>query len=106
VWSLAFVLGFSNGWWSALAQIESGGNDCAVGYRGEVSRYQILPACGGATLPQRPIEAAWLRPVGCSVVMRIAPSFLRGAFAISDGFGILYLVERSRTGFATEQTSI
>ncbi|MBU6411147.1 MAG: hypothetical protein KGR98_12240 [Verrucomicrobia bacterium] len=29
--------------WSALAMIESGNNDRAVGERGEVSRYQILP---------------------------------------------------------------
>ena len=29
--------------WSALSMIESGDNDRAVGPRGEVSRYQILP---------------------------------------------------------------
>jgi hypothetical protein len=30
--------------WDALAMIESGDNDHAIGPRGEVSRYQILPA--------------------------------------------------------------
>ena len=29
--------------WAALSQIESGDNDKAVGKRGEISRYQILP---------------------------------------------------------------
>ena len=29
--------------WAALAEIESGGNDYAVGNVGEVSRYQIRP---------------------------------------------------------------
>lgn len=29
--------------WSALSMIESGNNDCAIGSRGEISRYQIRP---------------------------------------------------------------
>jgi hypothetical protein len=29
--------------WSALSQIESGDDDCAVGAAGEVSRYQVRP---------------------------------------------------------------
>ena len=29
--------------WSALSQIESGDDDCAVGAEGEISRYQIKP---------------------------------------------------------------
>jgi hypothetical protein len=38
--------------WSALAMIESGGRDAAIGSHGEISRYQIRPALwrGGSRL--------------------------------------------------------
>ena len=29
--------------WTALAMLESGGDDCTIGHAGEVSRYQISP---------------------------------------------------------------
>jgi hypothetical protein len=42
VWA-AVSTAFGMDRWSALSMLESGNNDYAVGQRGEVSRYQILP---------------------------------------------------------------
>lgn len=41
--AMAPVSAFGMDRWSALSMIESGDNDRAVGLRGEVSRFQILP---------------------------------------------------------------
>jgi len=38
--------------WAALSQIESGDNDKAVGRKGEISRYQILPDVWTAFAPE------------------------------------------------------
>jgi len=43
--------------WAALSMIESGDNDHAIGARGEVSRYQILPALWPGGNPQNGQEA-------------------------------------------------
>lgn len=43
--------------WSALSMLETGNNDYAVGQRGEVSRYQILPALWPGGDPQNHQEA-------------------------------------------------
>jgi len=43
--------------WEALSMIESGDNDHAIGQRGEVSRYQILPALWPGGNPQNEQEA-------------------------------------------------
>ena len=43
--------------WSALSMLESGNNDYAVGQRGEVSRYQILPNLWPGGNPQNHQEA-------------------------------------------------
>ena len=43
--------------WEALSMIESGDNDHAIGQRGEVSRYQILPALWPGGNPQNGQEA-------------------------------------------------
>jgi hypothetical protein len=40
--------------WEALAMIESGKNDCAIGSVGEVSRYQIRPEFWPGGNPQNP----------------------------------------------------
>lgn len=45
--------------WAALSQIESGDNDKAVGKRGEISRYQILPDVWAAFAPDK---ANWENP--------------------------------------------
>lgn len=45
--------------WAALSQIESGDNDKAVGKRGEISRYQILPDVWAAFAPE---NANWQNP--------------------------------------------
>jgi hypothetical protein len=42
--------------WAALSQIESGDNDSAVGKKGEISRYQILPDVWAAFAPD---DANW-----------------------------------------------
>jgi hypothetical protein len=38
--------------WAALSQVESGDNDKAVGRKGEISRYQILPDVWEAFAPE------------------------------------------------------
>lgn len=43
--------------WSALSMLESGNNDRAVGQRGEVSRFQILPTLWPGGNPQNRQEA-------------------------------------------------
>jgi hypothetical protein len=43
--------------WSALSMLESGNNDYAVGQRGEVSRFQILPTLWPGGDPQNRQEA-------------------------------------------------
>jgi len=43
--------------WSALSMLESGNNDYAIGQRGEISRYQILPALWPGGNPQNGQEA-------------------------------------------------
>lgn len=43
--------------WSALSMLESGNNDYAVGQRGEVSRFQILPTLWPGGNPQNRTEA-------------------------------------------------
>ncbi|HZF02230.1 MAG TPA: hypothetical protein VE344_10080 [Methylomirabilota bacterium] len=43
--------------WSALSMLESGDNDHAVGQRGEVSRYQILPKLWPGGNPRNGQEA-------------------------------------------------
>ncbi len=43
--------------WDALSMIESGDNDRAVGHRGEVSRFQILPALWPGGDPRNEQEA-------------------------------------------------
>jgi hypothetical protein len=45
--------------WTALSQIESGDNDKAVGRKGEISRYQILPDVWAAFAPE---TANWQNP--------------------------------------------
>jgi hypothetical protein len=45
--------------WGALSQIESGDNDKAVGRKGEISRYQILPDVWAAFAPE---TANWQNP--------------------------------------------
>jgi hypothetical protein len=45
--------------WAALSQIESGDNDKAVGKKGEISRYQILPDVWAAFAPE---NANWQNP--------------------------------------------
>ena len=45
--------------WAALSQIESGDNDKAIGKRGEISRYQILPDVWAAFAPDK---ANWENP--------------------------------------------
>jgi hypothetical protein len=45
--------------WAALSQIESGDNDKAVGKKGEISRYQILPDVWAAFAPE---NANWENP--------------------------------------------
>jgi len=43
--------------WEALSMIESGDNDHAIGSRGEVSRYQILPTLWPGGNPRNEQEA-------------------------------------------------
>src|SRR5271156_4592117 len=43
--------------WDALSMIESGYNDHAIGQRGEVSRFQILPTLWPGGNPQNEQEA-------------------------------------------------
>lgn len=43
--------------WEALSMIETGDNDRAIGQRGEVSRFQILPALWPGGNPQNEQEA-------------------------------------------------
>jgi hypothetical protein len=43
--------------WSALSMLESGNNDYAIGHRGEVSRFQILPTLWPGGNPQNRAEA-------------------------------------------------
>ena len=45
--------------WAALSQIESGDNDKAVGKKGEISRYQILPDVWSAFAAE---NANWENP--------------------------------------------
>jgi len=45
--------------WAALSQIESGDNDKAVGKKGEISRFQILPDVWAAFAPE---NANWQNP--------------------------------------------
>jgi hypothetical protein len=45
--------------WAALSQIESGDNDRAIGKKGEISRYQILPQVWEEFAPER---ANWENP--------------------------------------------
>jgi hypothetical protein len=45
--------------WAALSQIESGDNDKAVGKKGEISRYQILPDVWSAFASE---NADWENP--------------------------------------------
>jgi hypothetical protein len=54
VFALAGVCFGSTGMdrWAALSQIESGDNDKAVGKKGEISRYQILPDVWAAFAPE------------------------------------------------------
>jgi hypothetical protein len=45
--------------WAALSQIESGDNDRAIGKKGEISRYQILPEVWEEFAPEK---ANWESP--------------------------------------------
>ena len=53
--------------WSALSQIESGDDDCAVGSAGEVSRYQIKPEVWRR---HAPAKADWANPDDALFVAR------------------------------------
>lgn len=54
--------------WAALSQIESGDNDKAVGKRGEISRYQILPDVWAAFAPDK---ANWENPKEALAVAKV-----------------------------------
>lgn len=56
VWA-AVSTAFGMDRWSALSMLESGNNDYAVGQRGEISRYQIMPALWPGGNPQNGQEA-------------------------------------------------
>jgi hypothetical protein len=55
--------------WAALSQIESGDNDKAVGKRGEISRYQILPDVWSTFARE---NANWENPKDALVVAKEA----------------------------------
>lgn len=55
--------------WAALSQIESGDNDKAVGKKGEVSRYQILPDVWSAFAAE---NANWENPKDALAVAKVA----------------------------------
>jgi hypothetical protein len=55
--------------WSALSQIESGDNDCAVGSAGEISRYQMKPEVWRCYAPA---TADWSKPDDALLVAREA----------------------------------
>lgn len=55
--------------WEALSQVESGDNDKAVGKRGEISRYQILPDVWAAFAPDK---ANWQNPKDALAVAKDA----------------------------------
>jgi hypothetical protein len=57
--------------WTALSQVESGDNDHAVGRRGEVSRYQMLPEVWRRYAWAK---ADWRRPSDSLSVARLAMS--------------------------------
>jgi hypothetical protein len=55
--------------WAALSQIESGDNDKAIGKKGEISRYQILPDIWTAFAAE---DANWENPKDALVVAKEA----------------------------------
>jgi hypothetical protein len=55
--------------WAALSQIESGDNDKAVGKKGEISRYQILPDVWAVFAPE---NANWENPKDALAVAKEA----------------------------------
>ena len=55
--------------WAALSQIESGDNDKAVGKKGEISRYQILPDVWAAFASE---NANWENPKDALAVAKEA----------------------------------
>ena len=55
--------------WAALSQIESGDNDKAVGKKGEISRYQILPHVWAAFAAE---NADWENPKEALAVAKVA----------------------------------
>jgi hypothetical protein len=55
--------------WAALSQIESGDNDKAIGKKGEISRYQILPDVWTAFASE---NANWENPRDALAVAKVA----------------------------------
>jgi hypothetical protein len=55
--------------WAALSQIESADNDKAVGKKGEISRYQILPDVWAAFAAE---NADWENPKDALAVAKVA----------------------------------